>query len=239
MILLILGGYLTLAGGIAVYLGSLLGGEGYGYCIIGLGTLLVGVLISSSLLYACPNLVGKDFHYARWAILFTLAITITLAVTWYVRESLDYGFIVIVVFPFGALLMLVIALLSCVIAWLAPRLRPCLVPTNLSFLIVLTLCFATYLFRQAWWPQDFEQVKAYVAVAAPALEKYYEKHGHYPDSINQLGLDIRVPPGLGYTHLYDSNHEWSSPTRRIGDEIYLIQYYQAEYCGDGQWFVDY
>jgi hypothetical protein len=188
------------------------------------------------------NFQGRIFgmqlkSYAKWVMMFAFALVGTLAIGWYVCESLDFGFIIIVMFPFGAFLAFVMALISCGMAWFVPRLRRYLLPINFGFLLILILLFNYYLFRQAWWPQDFERVKAYVAVADPALKKYHKKHGHFPDSLDQLGLNTPIPPGLQYIHFYDRNNEWLA-SGRVGYEIYQIHYYQAEYCGNGQWFVD-
>jgi len=146
--------------------------------------------------------------------------------------------ILVVLLPVSIALTGLILILSGLAAWLIPVSRRFFLPINLSWLLILMLAFAYYLFSRASFPEELQDVKAYVTLADPALENYYEQHHHYPDKLDQLNLAVRPPNGLRYVRMTNPSPEWDGTFTRHGDELYLIDFSNAEYVGNGNWFVD-
>lgn len=81
-------------------------------------------------------------------------------------------------------------------------------------------------------PGHVQHAKDFVATAEPLIERYYDKHQHYPDSLNELALPTGVPWGLSY-HAIHGNNEWPSGSREDGS--YTILLGDLWYRNDGSW----
>jgi len=171
-----------------------------------------------------------------WGILFALAFALILGCACYAQEGIDHGLIVVVLAPAAIVSIGFLLFVTGITAWRVPSFRRFVLPVNLAWILVLMLAFAGYLFSRASFPAQLEAVKIYVAKADPALETYYTKNGHYPATLDQLKLPVPPPEGLGYRHITGSTEPGTRS--RHGNEGYVLYFSNAEYDGDGSWFVD-
>jgi Ca2+/Na+ antiporter len=172
-----------------------------------------------------------------WGAAFTLAFAFLLIAGTVAGKLVNI--IPIIMVLLDIVLLFIATFILLVAAWLFPRFRSLFIHINLSFVLVLILYFSCFI---VWSSRTFENAKTYVAVADPVLEEYYQKHGHYPDSLSQLGLEMKPPSGLTYHRVYDPTRKWpvisSWPIRDTKDEMYSFNYYGAVYEGNGYWFID-
>jgi hypothetical protein len=174
-----------------------------------------------------------------WAIVFILAFALTVVMFGWAAQDLDIGMLIIVLIPGSILIMGLSAAATGLVAWLYRPFRRFFAPINLGLLLLVMLAWSRYFYERTKFPEEFEQVKAYVTIVSPALETYYGQHGHYPDSLNQLGLSAPIPSGLVYQHILHATDNWApSCYTRAGGEIYTIDFEEAHLCPDGNWFVD-
>ncbi len=174
-----------------------------------------------------------------WAIVFILTFALTVGMFGYAARNLDIGLMILILIPASLLLTGLCAAVTGLVAWLYRPFRRFFAPINLCLLLLLMLAWSNYFYERTKFPEEFERVKRYVAVAVPALHDYHTAHGLYPDSLSQLDLPIAVPDGLDYQHKINAGENFAASCNvGAGNDVYSINFQEAFLCPDGHWFVD-
>jgi len=174
-----------------------------------------------------------------WAYLSILIFALTVGMFGYSAQTLDYGMLVIVLIPGTILLMGLSLAITSLAAWLYRPFGRFFWPFNLGLLLILMLVFSCYFYERTKFPEEFARVKAYVALAVPALHNYHSQHGKYPDSLAQLSLSVPIPVGLEYQRFVDPGINIApSCMEGPGNDVYCINFEEAHLDPDGGWFLD-
>jgi hypothetical protein len=174
-----------------------------------------------------------------WAYASILVFGLTVGMFGFAAQDLDYGMLIIIMIPAAILLMGASMAITGLSAWLYRPSRRFFWPINLGLMLVLMLAFSWYFYERMKFPGEFEQVKAYVALAVPALHDYHSQHGKYPDSLAQLSLSVPIPSGLQYQRFVDPGINIApSCMEGPGSDVYCINFEEAHLDPDGGWFLD-
>ena len=104
-----------------------------------------------------------------------------------------------------------------------------------SILVSLVLLLGAFHFWYIFSPEQIERAKAFVALADPALEKYHQQTGLYPDSLDDLHLGMSSPFWLSYQPDNLGGQEWDFPTGHR--EQYRFTFGGLCYRGNGGWCI--
>jgi len=173
-----------------------------------------------------------------WAFVFILTFALMVGMFGYAAQDVDY----LMFFAFltlAAILVGVSLALTGLVTWRYRSFRRFFAPINLGLLFILMLAFTRYFYERSKFPAEFENAKAYATLAVPALNHYHSQHGLYPDSLDQLGLQMPTPDGLYYAHIVNpKDDDIASCEEGPGNDVYSIEFKEALLCPDGHWFID-
>ena len=173
-----------------------------------------------------------------WFLVFAFVFVLMFGLLCCGKTDLDLGMLVVLVLSAGLLLGLSLGVTG-ILVRLRPSFRPFFAPLNLGLLLLIMLALSGYFYQRIYFPEEFDHVKAYVALAVPALHDYASEHGRYPDSLSQINLALPIPAGLEYERIVNpsfSHIPSSEPSP--GKDFYSINFKDALLCSNGQWFVD-
>ena len=165
-----------------------------------------------------------------WASLVASDIFLVIGMGLYAGKAFDPFFDGIVMLLVGGLIFSISVFATGITTYLWKPARRYFLTVNFCVLLLLLLAYAGHLYERGLFRVGFDQAQSYMAVARPALDEYKSDHGHYPDSLQRVDLNLRPPSGMTYVRNFDPTHPL--------DEGYSVTFSDAIYCPDGKWFID-